>query len=302
VTNGLAFTARVHDFVDYRLCMQDLDIEHALYRSLVHRCGITLVSPCLRMRTHHLLVHGSETHTRVLPCRYPGLWPVGATATIAGRGSVSAPIVILFDSTGRVISTQREHLELVAPTPLLDGPRQHHGDAVADGDGAERDDDRTHAYGSSSSSNGGGKGDGEGSCTATGTCEESGGSVKRGESSTMTSGGGDSDTQRYDHYSVLGDLPADFTPEELRRAYRKASVQHHPDVRGGSTEMFQRVAEAHRVLSDPVARAAYERGEVDGAAVDESVRCCATQMLRGETKCICVLDSYVSCFRCSRLQ
>jgi hypothetical protein len=37
----------------------------------------------------------------------------------------------------------------------------------------------------------------------------------------------------YDHYRVL-DLPADFTSEQLRRAYKAASLRAHPDRRGAN--------------------------------------------------------------------
>jgi molecular chaperone DnaJ len=62
-----------------------------------------------------------------------------------------------------------------------------------------------------------------------------------------------------DHYALLG-VPRSATRAELRRAYRLLALQLHPDRAGyGSTMMFQRVAEAYRVLSDPVSRAEYDR-------------------------------------------
>jgi molecular chaperone DnaJ len=52
-----------------------------------------------------------------------------------------------------------------------------------------------------------------------------------------------------DHYALLG-VPRSVTRAELRRAYRLLALQLHPDRAGfGSTAMFQRVAEAYRVLS-----------------------------------------------------
>ena len=51
-------------------------------------------------------------------------------------------------------------------------------------------------------------------------------------------------------FQVLG-LAHDFSPEELRKAYRSASLQYHPDKRAsGSADAFARVATAHAVLSD----------------------------------------------------
>jgi len=62
-----------------------------------------------------------------------------------------------------------------------------------------------------------------------------------------------------DHYAVLGiDPHADEA--EVRRAFHRLATKWHPD-RGGAdiTFIFQRIAAAYAVLSDPVARAAYDR-------------------------------------------
>jgi molecular chaperone DnaJ len=69
-----------------------------------------------------------------------------------------------------------------------------------------------------------------------------------------------------DHYALLG-VPRSATRSELRRAYRLLALQLHPDRAGyGSTMMFQRVAEAYRVLYDPVSRAEYDRQLRDSEA------------------------------------
>jgi molecular chaperone DnaJ len=61
-----------------------------------------------------------------------------------------------------------------------------------------------------------------------------------------------------DHYALLG-VPRSATRAELRRAYRLLALKLHPDRAGyGSTMMFQRVAEAYRVLHDPLSRAEYD--------------------------------------------
>lgn len=49
--------------------------------------------------------------------------------------------------------------------------------------------------------------------------------------------------------------------EELKRAYKRRSLQFHPDKRGGSAAAFQRIAEANQVLSDPKKRQSYDEGE-----------------------------------------
>jgi molecular chaperone DnaJ len=61
-----------------------------------------------------------------------------------------------------------------------------------------------------------------------------------------------------DLYLLLGVLRSASGPE-IRRAYRKLALQHHPDRAGAaSAETFARIAEAYRMLSDPTARSAYD--------------------------------------------
>jgi len=58
-----------------------------------------------------------------------------------------------------------------------------------------------------------------------------------------------------DYYSTLG-VPRNATPEDIKKAYKKMAMQHHPD-RGGDISTFQRVQEAYETLSDPVKRQQY---------------------------------------------
>lgn len=62
-----------------------------------------------------------------------------------------------------------------------------------------------------------------------------------------------------DYYALLGvDVNADEL--QLRRAWRRLAVRWHPDRAGpGATSVFQEILAAYTVLSDPVARAAYDR-------------------------------------------
>lgn len=60
-----------------------------------------------------------------------------------------------------------------------------------------------------------------------------------------------------DYYKILGVEP-DASLEQIRQAYRKAAMKHHPD-RGGSNADMVRVNEAWTILSDEVERAAYDR-------------------------------------------
>ena len=69
----------------------------------------------------------------------------------------------------------------------------------------------------------------------------------------MTSRGDD------DFYALLGvEDRADVA--ELRRAWKHLALEFHPDRAGDdATAAFQRLSAAYAVLSDPVARAAYDR-------------------------------------------
>ena len=60
-----------------------------------------------------------------------------------------------------------------------------------------------------------------------------------------------------DYYSILG-VPKNASPEQLKKAYKKQSMQHHPD-RGGDEAKFKEVNEAYDVLKDANKKAAYDR-------------------------------------------
>ena len=66
---------------------------------------------------------------------------------------------------------------------------------------------------------------------------------------------------RRDYYAVLG-IAATAAPREIRQAYRRLARQYSPDVNFWDNTvlaLFEEIAEAYRVLSDPHARALYDR-------------------------------------------
>jgi len=60
-----------------------------------------------------------------------------------------------------------------------------------------------------------------------------------------------------DYYSVLG-VSKNASDAELKKAYKKASMQHHPD-RGGDESKFKEINEAYTALKDPQKRQMYDQ-------------------------------------------
>jgi curved DNA-binding protein len=59
-----------------------------------------------------------------------------------------------------------------------------------------------------------------------------------------------------DYYSILG-VNKNASDQDIRKAYKKMSMQHHPD-RGGDEAEFKRVNEAYQTLKDPAKRQQYD--------------------------------------------
>ena len=68
------------------------------------------------------------------------------------------------------------------------------------------------------------------------------------------------DTNKY--YEILG-VPKTATPDEVKKAFRKAALKNHPD-RGGDTEKFQELQQAAEVLTDEKKRTIYDKYGEEG--------------------------------------
>ncbi len=68
-------------------------------------------------------------------------------------------------------------------------------------------------------------------------------------------------TSKRDYYDVLG-VAKDAAPDDIKRAFRKLALKHHPDRNRDDAEAekkFKEASEAYEALSDPAKRQAYDR-------------------------------------------
>merc|ERR1712001_552178 len=74
-------------------------------------------------------------------------------------------------------------------------------------------------------------------------------------------------SKRKDYYKILG-VSKDANDDEIKKAYRKRALVHHPDRHSSASEdenkeaekKFKEIGEAYGVLSDPKKRARYDQG------------------------------------------
>ncbi|BAH77187.1 J domain-containing protein [Solidesulfovibrio magneticus] len=59
------------------------------------------------------------------------------------------------------------------------------------------------------------------------------------------------------YYDILG-LDKKATQAEIKKAYYSLALKFHPDVNPNGRILFEKIAKAHKTLSDPSLRAKYD--------------------------------------------
>lgn len=75
-------------------------------------------------------------------------------------------------------------------------------------------------------------------------------------------------SKRKDYYKILG-IEKNASEDEIKKAYRKRALVHHPDRHANATDSerkeqekkFKEVGEAYGILSDPKKKARYDSGQ-----------------------------------------
>jgi DnaJ family protein A protein 2 len=69
-------------------------------------------------------------------------------------------------------------------------------------------------------------------------------------------------------YEVLG-VEKSVSPKEIKKAYRKLAVKHHPD-KGGDEHVFKEINAAYEILSDEKNRELYDKHGLEGVEAGEA--------------------------------
>lgn len=64
------------------------------------------------------------------------------------------------------------------------------------------------------------------------------------------------------YYDTIG-VDSSASPDQIKKAYKKLLIKHHPD-KGGDPEKFRQIQEAYEVLSDPEQKDIYDKYGEDG--------------------------------------
>lgn len=70
-----------------------------------------------------------------------------------------------------------------------------------------------------------------------------------------------------DYYEVLG-VSKTASADEIKKAFRRAAVKHHPDKQGGDETKFKEINEAYEVLKDQQKRQRYDQFGHAGVGAD----------------------------------
>lgn len=74
-------------------------------------------------------------------------------------------------------------------------------------------------------------------------------------------------TDSCDLYRVLG-LSKDASQDDIRSAFKKLALQHHPDKKAGDDSEFKKINEAYQILSDVDKRRVYDMKYEDNVNID----------------------------------